>query len=381
MLLPDNLGRTLKTPLESVPLGLRPTSRLGLKYQTPATHKGVKLTPEVEEKLRAMREELPPFELFPAVPPRLMPYLYSQDELGNTATRPGALIDVFPLEPLIQGAKTALSEHGLRYSLEQTLTYTGTSDFAQGDNHLGNYNADFTAKWAVFDLRGDSGTAGWISTQIEYQNPVGVADQQENVQKNIGSLTNPLGFRSIHNGFRVPELAWQQSFAAGHFVALAGVINQGNYIDVNAYANTGRGQFINSALINSMVLPLPAYNYGLNLQWQPTNDWHTMLGGSVGNASAGQSPLINFSWQNWSLEWEIGYAPSDFLSLGPGVYRLQPFLAKAGGSVQAGDGFNFQQQLGRESPFGWFGRFGYGATEYRAAPKRRSALASLCRVR
>jgi hypothetical protein len=61
-------------------------------------------------------------------------------------------------------------------------------------------------------------------------------------------------------------------------VALAGAINQGNYIDANAYANSGRGQFINSALINSMVLPLPAYGYGVNLQWQPSNDWYTLLG-------------------------------------------------------------------------------------------------------
>jgi hypothetical protein len=78
------------------------------------------------------------------------------------------------------------------------------------------------------------------------------------IQTNIGSLTNPTGFWSTHSGFRVPELAWQQSFLSGHIVALAGVVSQGNYIDANTYANTGRGQFINSALINSMVLPLPA---------------------------------------------------------------------------------------------------------------------------
>ena len=74
----------------------------------------------------------------------------------------------------------------------------------------------------------------------------------------------------------------------------------------------------------SMVLPLPAYNYGVNLQWQPTSDWYTLLGYSVGNASAGESPATNFSWDDWSAEWEIGYAPGDFLGMGPGVYRFQP---------------------------------------------------------
>ena len=147
------------------------------------------------------------------------------------------------------------------------------------------------------------------------------------------------------------------------------MINQGNYLDVNSYANTGRGQFINSALVNSMVLPLPSYNYALNLQWQPSNDWYGMLGYSVGNASAGQTPGTNFSWEAWSLEWEVGYAPDDVFGLGPGVYRIQPFLARADGSVQGGLGFNVEQQLGRNSPFGWFGRFGVGGSQVSGGAK------------
>jgi porin len=178
-----------------------------------------------------------------------------------------------------------------------------------------------------------------------------------------------LAFHSSHSGWRVPELAWQQSFDAGRWVALAGVINQGNYLDVNSYANSGRGQFINSALVNSMVLPLPSYNYGLNLQWQPSNDWYGMLGYSLGNASAGQTPDTNFSWEAWSLEWEIGYAPDDSFGLGPGVYRIQPFLARAEGPVQGGLSLNFQQQLGRHSPFGWFGRFGLGGSQVAGGAK------------
>ena len=118
-----------------------------------------------------------------------------------------------------------------------------------------------------------------------------------------------------------------------------------------------------------MVLPLPSYNYGLNLQWQPSNDWYGMLGYSVGNASAGETPDTNFSWEAWSLEWEIGYAPDDFFGLGPGVYRIQPFLARAEGPVQGGLSFNFQQQLGRHSPFAWFGRFGFGGSQVSGGAK------------
>ncbi len=369
MLLLDNLGRPVPTPVESLPQGLRPRSQTELKYQTPTPQKGIKLPPEVQEKLQSMQEGLPAFEWFPGAPPSLMPYLQSQDERGNTVTRPGPLIDVFPLEPLAQRGKTWLSGQGLRYSLAQTFTYSGMTDVMEGDNDLGNYNLDLAAKWALFDRRGDLSTAGWLSTQIEYQAALGSAGQAQSVQANIGSLTNPLQFRSSHSGWRVPELAWQQSFDAGRWVALAGVINQSNYLDVNGYANSGRGQFINSALVNSMVLPLPAYDYALNLQWQPSNDWYGMLGYSVGNAHAGEKPGTNFSWDAWSLEWEVGYMTDDFLGLGRGVYRIQPFLARADGPVQGGLGFNLEQQLGPGSPFGWFGRFGIGGSQVSGGAK------------
>ena len=359
----------MRVPAENLPPGLRPQSELGLKHQVPDPPRGRKPPPEMREKLDSMREGLPEFEWFPAVPPSLMPYLYSQDELGNTVARPGPLIDVFPLEPQVQGVKTWASARGLRYSLQQTFTYSGMSDILRGANDLGNYNLDLAAKWAIFDRRGEHGTAGWISTQIEYQAPLGGAEPEQSVQANIGSLTNPLTFRSSHNSWRVPELAWQQSFSAGRIVALAGVVNQGNYLDVNSYANSGRGQFINSALVNSMVLPLPSYNYGLNLQWQPSNDWYGMLGYSVGNASAGETPGTNFSWEAWSLESEVGYAPDDFLGLGPGVLRIQPFVAREQGPVQGGLSVNLEQRLGRRSPFGWFGRFGFGGSQVSGGAK------------
>ena len=242
------------------------------------------------------------------------------------------------------------------------------SDVAQGNSNLGNYNLDFAAKWTVFDAP-DAGTAGWISMQMEYQAPLGSSSQEQTVKSNVGTLTNPNGFWSSHEGFRLPELAWQQSFLAGHMVVLAGVINQGNYIDANKYANSGRGQFMNSALINSMVLPLPAYGYGVNLQWQPSNDWYTLFGYSVGSSSPAYAPRTDFTWETWSLEWEVGYAPGDFLGLGPGIYRIQPFLARSGDAVQGGLSFNLQQQLGPHSPFGWFGRFGFGGSQVSGGAK------------
>jgi porin len=45
------------------------------------------------------------------------------------------------------------------------------------------------------------------------------------------------------------------------------------------------------------------------------------------------------------------------------VYRLQPFLATVNGLTQAGLGVNVQQQLGKNSPFAWFGRFGVSGSQ------------------
>ena len=162
---------------------------------------------------------------------------------------------------------------------------------------------------------------------------------------------------------RIPELAWQQSLRHGEVVIVAGMVDQGNYFDANSYANSGRSQFLNSALINSMVFPLPSYSFGMNVQWQPAEEWYGMVGGSAGNGSAGYAPWIDFDWNSWSGLAEFGYAPQDFLGLGPGIYRIQPFAGQVnGGAMEGGICFNLQQQLGRTSPLGWFGRFGEGGT-------------------
>ncbi len=364
-LLTGSLGQLVKVPTNEVPAALLPPPKMGLKSQIPNPTRGTRVSEPVLRRLQENRAGQGEFQFFPATQPRLMPYLGAQDEFGNTAIRPGPLIPSTALDAPVQQGKYRLSEVGLRYSLAQTFTFVNMSDVMQGNNTLGLYTLDFAAKWAVFSSA-DSSTAGWISAQIEAQAGLGAAGQTQSPHGNLGTLTHPAGLWSGVNGFRIPELAWQQSFRQGEVVVLAGMVSQGNYIDVNSYANSGRGQFLNSALINSMVLPLRGYNPSLNLQWQPGDDWYAMFGATAGNSSPGTAPWTGFTWQYWSALWEIGYAPGDFLGLGPGVYRIQPFLAQAGGPTQAGLCFNVQQQLGKDSPFGYFGRFGFGGSDVAA---------------
>jgi porin len=360
VILIDSLGHAVGVAPEQLPKGLAPPPNVGIERQVPRPAPGRRLPDTLLQRMDSGRAQV--LTLFPAASPRLEPYLAAQDEFGNTAFKPGPLIDVSPLEPFVQAAKYWLGSHGFRYVVDQTFTYTGVPDTPSGSPNMGYYTLKGFTKWAVYEDP-IAGTAGWLSVELEAKEGLGGAGANQNAKTNIGMLTQPQGTISSHTGIRIPEIAWQQSFARGAFVAVGGVMDQGNYLDANTYANTGRGQFLNSALINSMVLPLPSYNFGVNLQWQPASEIYTMVGASAGDAGAGQAPWTDFSWQHWSVEWELGYAPRDFLGLGPGVYRLQPFLAQAGGPTQGGIGFNFEQQLGHKSPFGWFGRFGVGGSQ------------------
>ena len=89
ILLLDNLGRVVKVPTNEVPSQLHPPANIGLKHQIPNPRNGSIMSGEVQQRLQ---EGAAGFQFFPAVPPRLMPYLASQDDFGNTAIRPGALI-------------------------------------------------------------------------------------------------------------------------------------------------------------------------------------------------------------------------------------------------------------------------------------------------
>ena len=293
LLLYDSLGRLVKVPTNAVPSNLLPPPSIGLDRQVPIPARGNPLSEPLQQRLQQAQQTQTGTELFPAVQPSLMPYLASDHEYGNTAVRPDPVIPTTPWGGFMQRAKYSLSEFGLRYAAEQTVTFVSMTDVKQGSDALAFYTFDFPAKWAVFSTAGGS-SAGWISSQIEAKSGLGNPGGSQSARDNLGTLTDPTSIWSKINGVRVPELAWQQSLFDGKLVGVAGMINQVNYFDANPYGNSGRGQYLNSALINSMVLPLSAYNLGADLAWQSVREWYAMIGGSVGKAPAGQLPWTDF---------------------------------------------------------------------------------------
>jgi hypothetical protein len=363
LLLLDSLGRVIKVPTNEVPAALLPPADIGLQGQIPDPTKGASMPPDILQRTQAATNG---FHFFSATPPPLMPYLANQDEFGNTAIRPDALFFLVPLEGPVQGGKYWLSEYGFRYSLQQTITFVSMSGVQKGESDLEFYSFDFRSKWNLYTAP-DDGNDGWITTEVADKTGFDSASGTQSAKSNLGTVIDPTGLWSDVNGLRVPELAWQQSMRHGEIVFVAGMVSQRNYIDGNAYAVSGRNEFINSALIHSQVLPLALHNFGANLQWQPLDEFYGMIGGSMGGNAAGNAPWIDYSSENWSMPIEIGYAPQDFFDLGPGVYRIQPFAAGANGTTGGGLCFDLQQQLGSDTPLGWFGRFGFGNSKVTGA--------------
>ena len=359
ILLLDRFGKPTHVSTNDLPAALQPPASVGLGQQIPTSPRG---TPMSEPVRRRIVESKTGREWFPATPPVLMPYLGGLDDFGNTAVQDGALIPLEPHSMLAQNAKYALSKLGLRYSLWQSFTMVSMTDVASGSSALQYYTATFAGKWAVTEVT-NAGRAGWLSVEANLQLGLSPASRNQIPVHNLATIANPNATVFGPDGGWISELAWQQSLADGKVVVLAGLVDQSNYLDANNYANNSQGQFLHSALVNSMVLPFPCNNLGLNLQWQPTESWYAMLGTGANNQLPGNSPLANLSFDNWSYLFEFGLTPKNVLGLGPGNYRLQPFVATVGGVTQEGVALNAGQQLGKESPFAWFGRFGIGGSQ------------------
>jgi porin len=360
-LLIDRHGKAIPASTNDVHSSLHPPPTVGLQQQIPIAPKGAPLADEVLRRIAESKAGQEGLQFLPATPPVLMPYLGNLDEEGNTAIQPGPLLATDPPDQFAQAAKYWLSGLGLRYAFFQSLTVLGMSRVASGSSALQYYTADFLGKWAIFEAP-LGGTAGWLSTEANVRLGLSPASRAQTPQGNLASITNPNATVNGPNGIWLSELAWQQSLLNGRFVIVAGLVDQSNYLDANAYANNSQGQFLNSALVNSAVLPLPYNNLGLNLQWQPNQSWYLMFGTGANNQQPGNSPFDSLTLDNWSWLLELGLTPRNFLGLGSGAYRLQPFLATVNGQTQGGVAFNLQQQLGRHSPFGYFGRFGLGGS-------------------
>ena len=290
--------------------------------------------------------------------PRLAPYLVSLNLLPAEANVQGGLLADDPVSSANASVKRTLLEHGFSYMLFQSFGMSVTPNRVRDPSVGGLWAGQGFGFLEIFDHSREGGSAGWISTEINWVTGLGGSVEYEDPASRIGTVSQPQGLL-VGDGFWIAELAWQQSFFEGTLVATLGMIDQQNYFDVNTFANNQFTQLMANSFVNSQVVAAQPQGLGINLAWQPT-DWFYAVYGSFTTASTpGSAPFANLSTANWANQFEFGLITEDLLGLGRNVFRVQPFVATVEDVTSGGIGFNIEQALGGPAAqLGWFGRFG-----------------------
>lgn len=369
-LLTDRFGNTAPAKAEEVTPSLQSSG--GARWQIPTHQKGASLSDAVTaRKLAAYQEEQRKAKpsspenawiWFPANQPPMGKTIGSIDQFGNTALQPGALIRRDPVSEGVQQFKSLVSNGGMDYSLHWAYAMAALDNALPGTPSLQQYATSvFELRWNILSSPDRTGT--WINMEMDSSYGLGTqSKRQMGIANGLGTAANPNNGEFGPNGSYIVELALMQSFMKGDGVFIAGMVDYTNYFDANRYANSQYGLFMNTALVNSMVLPLTSSNLGMMLHFQLDQNWYLMLGAGANNNQMDHSPFESLSWDNMSYLAEIGWSCDNAFGIGQGTYRIQPFVATVQGETQPGVALNFNQDLGH-SPWALFGRFGVGGNK------------------
>lgn len=290
--------------------------------------------------------------------PRLAPYLASLNLLPAESRAAGSFIADDPVTDANSLVKQALAEHGFTYTLFQSFGMAATPSRVRDPAVGGVWAGQGFGFLEIFDHSRDGGSAGWVSTEINWVVGLGGSVEDENPASRIGTSLQPQGLLAGED-FWIAELAWQQSFFDGTLIASIGMIDQLNYFDVNTFANNQFTQLMCNSFVNSEVIAAPPQGIGVNLAWQPTEWFYALYGSFTTASSPGSAPFANLATSNWANQFEFGVITQDLLGMGRNVFRVQPFVATVNDVTSGGVAFNIEQVLGGEgSGLGWFGRFG-----------------------
>lgn len=173
-------------------------------------------------------------------------------------------------------------------------------------------------------------TGTWMRAELSASTALDGRTWRGNAQaEERGALNEALGFSGGCNPdlfsrhtCALPEIALMQYFASDRVCVIAGVVNQTNYFDANAYANNSFTNFTNAAFVNSQVLPLADSNFGAVVQAQMSPHFYGMASFSLMESSIGYSPFFNAEGRNYNVVGELGYVYDG------GTIRLTPFFGQ-----------------------------------------------------
>lgn len=245
-------------------------------------------------------------------------------EYGDeTAPVPGDALT----KTLSKAHEQAYEKLGLEWIIETSYLYTAIDHPVAGAPN--NQNWYLLHAQANLELIPSTGT--WLRAELSLSTALDGRTWRGNAEADErGALNESLGFSGGANTdvftrhtCALPELALMQYFASGKACVIAGVVNQTNYFDANAYANSSFSNFTNAAFVNAQVLPLADSNFGAVVQAQMSPHFYGMASFSLMESSVGYSPFFNAEGRNYNVVGEVGYVYDG------GTIRLTPFLAQA----------------------------------------------------
>lgn len=303
------------------------------------------------------------YQIFSPQPLTLMPYLDGIYTFGNNIIEPGAMIHTDPISLSTQYAKVKLSRLGITYSGQTPIGYTAfTGPKAQTSrNSYTSYHSTLVGNWTFLrDKHTGEGVFGTMAVKQGDGFDFNIND--ETPQKNIGGITDPSGYYQRQGGY-INQVALGYVGCRGKLVVLAGMLDLGNTMDKNAYANAGSNELMNKALVNTPSLPVTVPGLGFQVACQPDDSIYMMWSSVSNNTPPNKNPFRYLNINHWSNIFEVGLIRENALGLGKGIYRFQPFYTTTDGHAGFGIAANFQQQLGKNAPYGWFFRGGIADSE------------------
>lgn len=249
---------------------------------------------------------------------------------------------------------------GLSFYIEQAFNQSWIHNPVPGTHsHQTWYLLHAHAAFNLIESSRHQGT--WIKVELSGSSALNGNTRDTGSLDSAFGSSGPLHTDVFEDGlYYLPEVLISQGFCKGKGVFMFGVVNQTNYFDANSYANSSFGQFTNAAFVNSQVVPLVDGNFGVVLQGQLSDNWYAQIGSSMTDNEPDHSPFNNTRGRNFNIVGEVGWTHENVLGLGAGTYRIQPFMFhNEGDNSRGGIALNFEQDLGRESPFAIFSRTGW----------------------
>lgn len=299
------------------------------------------------------------WRIMPSTPQNYMPYLEGLFTMPTSCLNPSLLGSTDPISAAAQDLKSAAGGVGWHYYMNITFNYSSmTPQTSEMKNNFVSSNNEFWGTWTLAKSA-DNRQGIFLMIEADWGEGFGFNENTQGIQWSLGSQSKPQSALRGGDGPFIPNLSLGYSGWDGQFVAMVGTLDLTNFLDQNCYSANWSGNLLNLSFNFNPSLPLQWGNFGYLTAWQPNKNFYALYATTGSNAELNHSPFQYISDDYWVHMAELGYVSEDFLGFGPGTYRFIYAITRESKRTGAGAAINFEQQLGKNTPLGFFTRIGY----------------------